>query len=487
LGVLAWTCTSVEGATSFPNCTLGKNVGTSAAASELVGACGDLFMVKRQVRGRVVITGETSFDVHRFEVTSGANLIWWGATSLDAVGSGAQVSATTVTAESTGGDVMSVSLSDGQSLPNLLALWDADAKEHVAYVWLRSPSSATPSFQAQPTMMENCKKLAGNLRVRWTVGSTDNKVHIGLEGNLRVLRYIAFGPAAPGSTDRLMGGSDVAIGGIGTGGVPWLNDFKITNYEECDHSLPAESLTGVCDDKAWSGGDATKNDVTLDYSHSIEGFMFLRYSRLLDTGDASYDIPITPATSQTFIWATGGFTFSEEHQVHVPRFHGNEDDVDYGYLPLTLGAAEPVWECPALQKRADVTTAAEEEGDIEGECLGDVGDGFEERFAKSAMLASNNVRLFWKVCGLECDTSGDPYIELAVRATMQVCVVARVCVFVCVCMCLYLSPSLPLFLCVCVCVCLCVSCFGPPAMYPACLLSVFVRLLSFLSLFACFP
>ena len=43
----------------------------TAAVSSMVGACGDLVMTGRQLRGRVVVTGARSFDVYRFEVTGG--------------------------------------------------------------------------------------------------------------------------------------------------------------------------------------------------------------------------------------------------------------------------------------------------------------------------------------------------------------------------------------------------------------------------------
>jgi hypothetical protein len=56
---------------------------TSATAAQMVGSCGDLVMVSgRQVRGRVVITGERSFDVYRFEVVAGVFFACPGPPSL---------------------------------------------------------------------------------------------------------------------------------------------------------------------------------------------------------------------------------------------------------------------------------------------------------------------------------------------------------------------------------------------------------------------
>jgi len=218
------------------------------------------------------------------------------------VESGTRLSAADVAVAHAGSKL---SVTTTQDLPPLLALWDTVGKTSAGHLWMKSPGATIQTFLENPTYMENCKQLAPNIRLRWTAGR--ERVDFGLEASIADQRYLSFGPAQPGATSRLMGGSDVAVVGYSQG-VVFIGDYYITNYEECNANSPVEELRGVCEDRTWGAGNASLDDLSISYAHQQGGVTFVRYSRQYLTSDTRYDHALSPNALQNFIWATGAFT-----------------------------------------------------------------------------------------------------------------------------------------------------------------------------------
>jgi len=101
-----------------------------------------------------------------------------------------------------------------------LVLWDGAAGAVAAHVVLQKLQPGAQLVLApQPTHFESCLQLSSTFRLRWTVLADENAVELGLEAQLGDDEYLAFGPAAPGVTNRLMGGADCVVAGVDAGAV----------------------------------------------------------------------------------------------------------------------------------------------------------------------------------------------------------------------------------------------------------------------------
>lgn len=335
---------------------------------------------------------------------------------------GSRISSVDVVSAHSGDEKLSVSLTSS-GWPNLLVLWDAFEGKAAGHLWLKSPNGVIQTFLPQPTYMDNCQQLAPNIRLRWSVGREE--VEFGIEGSVGEQRYIALGPAKPDTSDRLMAGSDVGVAGLHKG-VPFVGDFYITNYEECNVGSPVEELRGVCEDSTWGGGDKSLDSIKISYAHQQGGVTFIRYSRAFDTADAKFDHKITPNSQQTFIWATGAISPSAGTASGIlPRFHGSSVGVDYGSVGLVLNRTNSsasssnstvvkwhTWDCPALTSAPEPPPPGNSGNQ---ECLGDAGDSFETKFPMSAQLDSaGRVRVFWSV------SSQDSTLSMGLRVSKEV-------------------------------------------------------------------
>jgi hypothetical protein len=342
--------------------------------------------------------------------------------------SGSRISDVDVASAHSGQDKLSVNMTSSE-WPNLLVLWDAFEGKAAGRLWLKSPDGVIQTFLPQPTFMDNCQQLAPNIRLRWSVGRKGKEVEFGVEGIVGEQRYISFGPAKPGTSDRLMAGSDVAVAGVHKG-VPFVGDFYITNYEECNVGSPVEELRGVCEDSTWGGGDKSLDSMNISYAHQQGGVTFIRYARAFDTGDSRFDHKITPNSHQTFIWAIGAITPSAGTASGIlPRFHGSSTGVDYGSVSLLLNRTNSsaasantsnatayvrwdTWDCPAL---AAAPEPPQPSNTVDQECLGDAGDSFETRFPMSAQLdGAGHVRVFWSV------SSQDSTLSMGLRVSKEI-------------------------------------------------------------------
>lgn len=195
----------------------------------------------------------------------------------------------------------------------------------------------------EPTMFENCKVLSSTFRVRWTLEMEEGLIDIGLEAATGIQNYIAFGWANPNSTSKPMLGADVTVTGFTEdNGMPFADDFYISQYTECVKDEDG-NVKGVCPDTMYEGSSAANNSVNnsgLVYGHRKDGVSFIRYQRPLTSNDTKYDIPVNPLDNMTVIWAMGLLKPPDSlHPYYVPEYHG----VTYGYL--TLNVSDRVNDC----------------------------------------------------------------------------------------------------------------------------------------------
>ncbi|KAK4375213.1 hypothetical protein RND71_005890 [Anisodus tanguticus] len=109
-----------------------------------------------------------------------------------------------------------------------------------------------------PTMFNNCKVLADNYRVWWTLNEEEDVIEIGLEAAIGFLSYMAFGWANPNALSSFMMGGDVTVTG-----------FKEV-YRRSD-------LVGLV------------NNTRLVYGHRKDGVSFIRFKKPLKSIDTNYE------------------------------------------------------------------------------------------------------------------------------------------------------------------------------------------------------
>ncbi|BBG94985.1 hypothetical protein Prudu_003404 [Prunus dulcis] len=160
-------------------------------------------MVQHQLRGSIKIIDDCSFKVSDFDMLPGSDVQWWGAAAPDFtnLSAGFVVSDQKLN-ETYKSASFTVRLRDNVTWDRIqvLAVWDRPTASDFGHVILGdfrsgssdpapspSPSSATGSgngtgrVHTEPTMLENCKVLSKNYRVRWTLNSDENIIDIGLE------------------------------------------------------------------------------------------------------------------------------------------------------------------------------------------------------------------------------------------------------------------------------------------------------------------
>lgn len=220
-------------------------------------------------------------------------------------------------------------------LPPLLALFDPDTSSDLGHVFLPvSASNATddsgvaspsPSPEPVPTMFDNCLPLAENkYRLRWTLNASAGTVEIGLEAAVGSEYYMAFGWADPKANSPAMIHSDVAVAGFTEEGMPFAEDYYITDYSECTLGTDESPVSGVCPDKVYDEG---KNDSLLVYGHRRDGVSFVRYQRKLDTGDTKYDVLVSATEEMAVVWAIGKLRPPDTLRPHyLPQNHGGPRD-----------------------------------------------------------------------------------------------------------------------------------------------------------------
>lgn len=278
---------------------------------------------------------------------SGSDVHWWGAAGddLQNLTSGFPISDSTLN-QTYKNDSFIVHLRKNVSWDQIkvLAVWDIPTASDFGHILLNNYSvNGGPGFSVneQPTMLENCKVLSDNYRIRWSLKEGENEIDIGLEAAIGIQSYMAFGWANPSASGSFMVGGDVAVTGFEEDGMPFAHDYYITKYSECMINEDG-TVQGVCPDILYKATDPVGlvNNTRLVYGHRKDGVSFIRYSRPLQSTDSKYDLKVDPTANMIVIWAIGLIKPPDSlRPFYLPQNHGGS----YGHLKLNL--SEHVNDC----------------------------------------------------------------------------------------------------------------------------------------------
>ncbi|PON74581.1 Cytochrome b561 and DOMON domain-containing protein [Parasponia andersonii] len=310
-------------------------------------------MVQHQLRGSFKVIDDCSFRVSNFDMLSGSEVYWWGATGPDFenLTAGFVVSDRRLN-ETYKNSTFVVHLGKNVTWNGIqvLAVWDRPTASNFGHVVLKNVSDGSTTGppggsgagsvrgQVEPTMLENCKVLSENYRVRWTLNADENVIDIGLEAATATMNYMAFGWANPKSTSDLMLGGDVAVTGFMEDGLPFVDDFYISEYSDCLVNKDG-SAHGVCPDSMYEGSDSTAlvNNTKLVYGHRRDGVSFIRYQKPLKSVDEKYDLPVNHTEDMVVIWAMGRIRPPDSiRPYYLPQNHGGPRRVTFGHLVLNI-------------------------------------------------------------------------------------------------------------------------------------------------------
>ncbi|KAL3913874.1 MAG: hypothetical protein SGILL_006320, partial [Bacillariaceae sp.] len=443
--------------------------------SPVTGLTVDLRMISRQTRASLTLESNCRMSVEKLEVyyeptantTTVVELEWYGALSLDPlhVANATLLSsfgplnatqqldgsaATTVTF-ATEYDLTSVGaillVEKRQRINNSNATEEGEAVEddqapQLPFVVLGQaliqklvPGPAKDLLEVQPTMFDNCWTLSDTARIRWTIVTEEDDendttnatsvsyIEVGMEYVVPFVEddtWMAFGPAATGVQDRLMGGSDVVIAGFRSNdddedalALPFAEDYYIGGYEVCTKLQPDREADydGVCRDSVWLNDDDSSDDVELLYSHTVEGVAFLRYRRPLSATTEGLDHAIVPGSLQNYVWARGPLDPSAG--IAEVQFHGYQ----FGELK-GVDMNEPTWICPPL-------TGVLLDGD-DGDLAVPEDDEFTDQFEFRTMLEGDVVEVLWTLLpetsqiriGARANLRGSNWMSVAIGDSM---------------------------------------------------------------------
>ncbi|KAM7258917.1 hypothetical protein ACFE04_014658 [Oxalis oulophora] len=317
-------------------------------------------MVQHQLRGLLTIIDDCSFNVSQFDMLSGTTHVhFWGAIAPDFFNlTNGFIISNHVLNQTFRNASFNVKLVDNVTWDQIqvLSVWDLPTSSDFGHVLLNvydddSSPVPTPAANATshsafvgmvPTVFDNCKVLSKNFRIRWTLDADQGLLDIGLEAATGTQNYMAFGWADPNFSSGFMIGADVAVTGFTEQGMPFVDDFFITKYEECVLNKDG-SASGVCPDNVYEMSN-NMNNTELVYGHRRDGVSFIRYRRKLESDDKKYDLVVDAKENMTVIWAIGlvkppDFIWP----YYLPQNHGGPRDVTYGSSKLNV--SEHINEC----------------------------------------------------------------------------------------------------------------------------------------------
>jgi len=188
-----------------------------------------------------------------------------------------------------------------------------------------------------PSSFPCCLPLGARMQLWWRPPNASAvALDFALTGAVPEGEYLAFGPAAAGATNRLMGSADAAAcGWDATSAAPWAADVFLEAYAPCD----ATARSGVCLDAVFGGG--RRNDVTLLSGSRAGGVTTVLLRRPLAAGDAA-DVALAPAAPSAFVWAHGPLAGGAGPPGGRLAQHGNDVDSYGSITSLVLAACPPV-------------------------------------------------------------------------------------------------------------------------------------------------
>uniref|UniRef100_A0A6M2F461 Cytochrome b561 domain-containing protein n=1 Tax=Populus davidiana TaxID=266767 RepID=A0A6M2F461_9ROSI len=338
--------------------------------SPFVGFKSEFSMVQHQVRGFLTITDDCSFTVSQFDMLSGSDVHFWGsiAPDFDNLTNGFIISDYKLN-ETYKNASFSVKLSRNVTwdLIQVLSICDLLTESDFGHVILSNGSDWAPTLSPDlapspasnysrgeegkfgpfsvTTMFDNCKVLSNDYRIWWSLSVERDFIDIGLEAAIAIQNYMAFGWADPKANSEVMIGGDVAVAGFTEEGMPFVDDFYITEYSECTINKDG-SAHGVCPDTIYEGSDPVGlvNNTKLIYGHRKDGVSFIRYRRPMVSVDTKYDLPVNYTENMTVIWALGLMRPPDTFRPYYsPQNHGEPMSVNYGHFMLNV--SEQVNEC----------------------------------------------------------------------------------------------------------------------------------------------
>ncbi|KAE8678105.1 Cytochrome b561, DM13 and DOMON domain-containing protein [Hibiscus syriacus] len=164
---------------------------------------------------------------------------------------------------------------------------------------------------------------------------------------------MAFGWANPNKTKELMTGADVTVAGFTEEGMPFVDDYFITDYSECKLNSKEGTAIGVCPDVAYenSKDGLMVNNTRLVYGHRRDGVSLVMFRKPLNSTDEKYDLPVNPTEEMRVIWALGKLKPPDEARSYfLPQYHGSSEKVTYGHLVLIVSEkVNACFEAPVLR------------------------------------------------------------------------------------------------------------------------------------------
>ncbi|XP_010322736.1 cytochrome b561, DM13 and DOMON domain-containing protein At5g54830 [Solanum lycopersicum] len=327
-------------------------------SASLVNFTYQFSMAQHQLRGVLKVIDDCSFKVSHFDMLEGSDVRWWGAVGdhLENLTKGFVVSEQKLNRTyKSDGFVVKLMKNVTWDDINVLAVWDLPMASDFGHVVLRNLTNGTeflaplPSLvngtvikgNGMPTMFNNCKVLADNYRVRWSLNEEEDVIEIGLEAAIGFLSYMAFGWANPNASSSFMMGSDVTVTGFKEDLSPFADDYFITKYSECMISKDGR-VEGVCPDTIYEGSDPVGlvNNTRLFYGQRKDGVSFIRFRKPLKSMDTKYDLQLNQNATMRVIWALGLIKPPDSlRPFYLPQNHGGS----YGHL--TLNVSEHIDDC----------------------------------------------------------------------------------------------------------------------------------------------
>ncbi|CAN4097908.1 unnamed protein product [Withania somnifera] len=328
-------------------------------SASLVNVTYQFSMAQHQLRGVLNVIDDCSFKVTQFDMLQGSDVRWWGAVGdhLENLTKGFVVSEQELNKTyKSDGFVVRLMKNVSWDDINVLAVWDLPMASDFGHVVLRNLTNGTEFLapfvkslvngsvikgNGMSTMFNNCKVLADNYRVRWSLNEEEDVIEIGLEAAIGFLSYMAFGWANPNASSSFMMGGDVTVTGFKEDLSPFADDYFITKYSECMISRDGR-VEGVCPDTIYEGSDAVGlvNNTRLVYGHRKDGVSFIRFRRPLKSDDTKYDVQLNQNATMRVIWALGLIKPPDSlRPFYLPQNHGGS----YGHL--TLNVSEHVDDC----------------------------------------------------------------------------------------------------------------------------------------------
>ena len=354
----------------------GQEIACSEKSSPMAGFESDMVMVQHQVRGVFRVVDGCSFSIREFDMLQGSGQVrFWGAKGEDFENmTGGFEIADLALNRTFKNDTLVVRLVNRTwSEIRVVAIWDKFTASDFGHVVLpilgaevlspapspaQSPESSEEQSKKlilrQPTMFDNCINISSQFRLRWTLDSEKDFVDIGLESSVGSQYYMAFGWSPPGTEHPTMIRSDVAITGFTEEGIPFADDYFITDYNEC-HQDKDGKMQGVCPDTIYEEDPEQSilvKNTQFIYGHRKDGVSFIRYSRPLLSGDKKFDVVVNKTDSMNVIWALGKLRPPDAlHPLYLPQKHDTELDRWYGFFTLNL--SQPVNNCIGPLDAAD--------------------------------------------------------------------------------------------------------------------------------------